>query len=169
MTAETKRTEGMRALTLHRPWSFAVAHLQKDVENRGWRTNYRGLLAIHAGKTWDWPAAEMIERIIGQGLFVPWEDERHPDAWKGIIAVANLTGCHEARPETHSFDDVYRAACCYSPWAQKHLGTWHWVLADVHPLPTPVACKGRQGLWTLPADVEREVRAQMEAGTCAGK
>ena len=151
MTAETKRTEGMRALTLHRPWSFAVAHLGKDVENRGWRTNYRGLLAIHGGAKWSNDAASGIARINGR---IFRADEKL-NSGAGIVAVANLVDCHEARPETHSFEDIYAAACCESSWAQDD--GWHWVLANVRPLPEPVPCKGRQGLWRLPEDVERAV------------
>ena len=162
MTVETERTEGMKALTLHRPWSFAVAHLGKDVENRGWRTNDRGELAIHAGKTWDWISAEMIERISGHE-FVPWEDDRHPDAWRGIVAVANLVDCHEVhQPAVLGGTQTTFRLCCDSSWAQTERRTFHWVLADVRPLDEPVPCKGRQGLWTLPDDVERKVRERLE-------
>ena len=37
------------------PWAWAIAVAGKDVENRGWSTTYRGLLAIHAGKGQDDP------------------------------------------------------------------------------------------------------------------
>ena len=142
MTAETKRTEGMRAITLHRPWSFAVAHLGKDVENRGWRTNYRGLVAIHAGQRWNHDAEEYLDRVANRSIRSAGNvyDE-------GVVAVANLVDCHEAY--------YYGEFCCTHAWAQWT--GWHWVLANVRPLPEPVPCKGRQGLWRLPKDVERAV------------
>lgn len=37
-------------------------------------------------------------------------------------------------------------------------GRWGWLLADVEPLAVPVPCRGRQGVWALPADVAEEVR-----------
>lgn len=40
----------MRALTLHQPWASLIAVGAKSIETRSWRTNYRGPLAIHAGK-----------------------------------------------------------------------------------------------------------------------
>ena len=144
MTAETKRTERIRAITLHRPWSFAVAHLGKDVENRGWRTNYRGLLAIHGGTKWSNEAASRICEVAGN---YPLETAQ------GIVAVAKLVDCHEA--ELDSVDGRFFIGCCESSWAMPT--GFHWVLADVRPLPEPVLCKGRQGLWRLPEDVERAV------------
>jgi len=42
----------MIALTIKQPWAwafFADSENRKDVENRRWRTNYRGRGYIHAG------------------------------------------------------------------------------------------------------------------------
>jgi len=60
------------------------------------------------------------------------------------------------------------------PWAQHYCarvesidpraavgGPVGWVLDNVRPLTTPVACKGTQGLWAVPPDVEAAVRAQI--------
>jgi hypothetical protein len=38
----------VKVLTIRQPWAHAILHLGKDVENRSWRTRYRGLLLIHA-------------------------------------------------------------------------------------------------------------------------
>lgn len=35
------------------PWPYAIMHLGKCIENRSWRTNYKGPLLIHASKNWD--------------------------------------------------------------------------------------------------------------------
>lgn len=44
----------MRALTVRQPWAWAIVHGGKDVENRSRSLGpYRGLVAIHAGLTWD--------------------------------------------------------------------------------------------------------------------
>lgn len=39
----------MKALTLHQPWASLIAFGVKTIETRGWKTTYRGPLAIHAG------------------------------------------------------------------------------------------------------------------------
>src|SRR5207302_502261 len=39
----------MKALTVRQPWAWAIVQGKKDVENRSWRTDHRGMVAIHAG------------------------------------------------------------------------------------------------------------------------
>ncbi len=38
----------MKALSIIQPWASLIATGIKDVENRTWRTNYRGEFLIHA-------------------------------------------------------------------------------------------------------------------------
>ena len=43
------------------------------------------------------------------------------------------------------------------------VGPIGWVLEDVRVLRQPVCCKGAQGLWTVPEDIEARVLAQLTA------
>jgi len=49
----------MKAVTIYQPYAELIARGEKRVENRSWRTDYRGPLAIHAGcsRAWlrSWP------------------------------------------------------------------------------------------------------------------
>jgi hypothetical protein len=38
----------MKAITVRQPWAWLVVTGKKDIENRTWRTHYRGKLLIHA-------------------------------------------------------------------------------------------------------------------------
>lgn len=38
----------MKALSIKQPWASLIAHGIKDIENRTWKTNYRGRIYIHA-------------------------------------------------------------------------------------------------------------------------
>ncbi|WP_156090733.1 ASCH domain-containing protein, partial [Planktothrix paucivesiculata] len=40
----------MQALTIQEPWASLLVTGKKRYETRDWQRNYRGLLAIHAGK-----------------------------------------------------------------------------------------------------------------------
>eukprot|EP00210_Caulerpa_lentillifera_P006732 g6434.t1 len=40
--------EECRVLSMHQPWASLLVHGIKRIENRNWRTNYRGKLWIHA-------------------------------------------------------------------------------------------------------------------------
>lgn len=150
-------SEPMRALSVRQPWAWAICH-GKDVENRSRGTRHRGLLAIHASKTAtfreDIADPRIAHLIVAHGL-----DD--PSAAQGaVIAVAEVTGCHhsdECMMPASLLPASGRTGC--SPWAVR--GQFHIELASVRPLPEPVPCKGALGLWRLPEDVEKAVRAQL--------
>lgn len=138
----------MKALTVWRPWTWAMTalppELRKPVENRGWpmpRALAGKPVALHAGKRHDDEGALLfIREIIGWDLAIPSEHE----CPMGVVAVVRFAPSVQAHP---------------SPW---FVGPWGWPLVDVQPLASPVPCRGAQGLWDLPADVERRVLAQLE-------
>ncbi|CAM3313057.1 ASCH domain-containing protein [Stackebrandtia soli] len=120
----------MKALTLHQPWATAIAHAGKTIENRGWSTDYRGPLAIHAASRQPDPDT------------VAWFYARHampaaPLPTGVIVAVADLTDVH------HATDT---ACSCDPTWAEP--GAWHWALADVTALDKPIPHRGAMRLWT---------------------
>ena len=60
----------------------------------------------------------------------------------------------------------------YEAWADAQLATmwltgrYGWLLDDPRPLATPIACRGAQGLWRVPADVVAQMvrQEQQESG-----
>lgn len=151
------RPDAMRALTVRPPWSWAISHGPKRVENRPRRATHRGLFAVHAGKSWDWDGADnslVLRAWRKAGLDVYRLDPSHPNMTMGaVVAVADLTDvCSTSRQST----DII---CECGPWAAS--GQHHLILADVRPLAEPVPCKGMLGLWRLPEDVEAAVMAQL--------
>jgi hypothetical protein len=113
----------MKALTLSQPWAWAILVAGKDVENRGWRTNYRGPLAIHAGKTreksWKFP----------RGTPKPPEDLVRG----AIVGIVDLVDVVE-----HSRSKWFGG----EPYA--------WVLRNPRLLMEPIPCRGWLQLWNLP-------------------
>lgn len=86
----------MKALTLTQPWATLVAIGAKRIETRSWRTNYRGLLAIHAAAGWNASDREFVRTELVQTAFagrVPLP--RDPDALpRGVvIATCQLVDC----------------------------------------------------------------------------
>ena len=37
-----------KALSIQQPWAWLIVNDHKDIENRDWRTHYRGPVLIHA-------------------------------------------------------------------------------------------------------------------------
>jgi hypothetical protein len=43
----------MKALSIKQPWASLIIEGTKKIENRTWKTNYRGRILVHASKNWD--------------------------------------------------------------------------------------------------------------------
>lgn len=144
----------MRALTLIRPWCWAIAHGGKDVENRTWQppeSIFGQRIAIHSGLKWDDEAAVSLIYAHRSGPRLP-----SPEKWPGgrIVATAVVDGTIAVEHGTPL------AGLSLSRWFVGPVG---WLLRDVIALREPVPCRGAQGLWTLPVDIEERVRAQEAA------
>ena len=137
----------MVALTIQQPFASVIALGVKRVENRNWPPPdwlLGGRFVVHAGKTWDEVGWRFCRDL---GCEVP------RDAPRGaVVAVVRLREVRQCS---------YAEACESNrpdPWFVGPVG---WFLGDVVALPRPVACRGRQSLWSLPREAEAEVQAQM--------
>ncbi len=142
----------MWARTLTQPWAGLVASGIKLVENRprriinprGWGTPF----AIHASREFDDLAALKIGEIAPElQPSVIWE---WPSAIIGVATV--VTYVTDARQL-----DEYKL----TEQRRWFFGPIGYVLRDVRALARPVPCRGFQGFWTLPADVEAKVTEQL--------
>jgi hypothetical protein len=138
----------VRVLTVRPPYSDAIAHLGKNVENRSWRTDYRGPIAIHAGRRVDRAGIAIVERRYGLRGALPERLYRG-----GVVAIADLVDVHPAADCWEQLEDGDWVMC--SAWAEQ--AGYHWVLANVRPLADPFGLQGSLGLRVLPADFEAEI------------
>ena len=71
----------MRILTIRQPWAHLIIHGSKNIENRNWKTKYRGPVLIHAGL----------------GIDLDDCDEYRLDPAKlktgGVIGIAEIVDC----------------------------------------------------------------------------
>jgi len=117
----------VKALSVRQPWAWAIVAGLKPVENRTWRTVYRGPLAIHASQRFDADGAAWIAQHVGCAV---------PAALPhgGIVGHVQLTDCVE------QFD---------SPW---FFGPYGFVLQRATALPL-VPLPGRLRLFDVAATV----------------
>lgn len=118
----------IKALSIKEPWASAIFLLGKDVENRSWKTDYRGPLVIHAGKQVDLAA-----------LNAPHSEFTYPIHPGHIIGVVNLV------------DVTTRSG---SDWANED-SPYYWnfgILFGTRPflLKKPIPFRGRLGLFDIP-------------------
>lgn len=155
----------MRAITLWQPWAALVAHGIKRIENRPWAPWPAAIesgdqLAIHAGLR-DRPGAWDVDALAA-------ELRRLPPGATGvrgaIVAVVTLADVVETGPVSAAAREM--ADIPGIPDDQQHFafGPWCWLLRNARPLTRPEPCRGALGLWRVPEDVERAVRAQLGEG-----
>lgn len=145
----------MKALTIHQPWNWLIAHKHKPVENRIWQPPKGTLgtrIALHAGKTLDHDAVDDL-----RGSYPL------PDGYVlgAVEAVATLAGWVNDAIRGARAPGTDMATMEAAREHELYCGPIGWVLTDVILLPEPVPCRGLQKLWTLPADVERAVLEQI--------
>lgn len=132
-----------KALSIRQPWAWLItrpdvqsavergqlylANELKDVENRTWKTSFRGHFYIHAAKTLDKPGYEYIQR---RWPHVPLPHMNELECG-GIVGLARLADCVE-----HS----------YSRW--KATGQHGFVLTETRPLPFR-PCVGQQNFFEV--------------------
>ena len=119
----------IKAITIYQPWASLVGK-HKHYETRSKRTNYRGKIAIHAGKLSPSSSTELLE-LAGEDLPLG-----------AVIAIADLVDCIEMTPEFISQQSETELKC--GDWL---LGRFAWKLANVRFLETPIPAQGQQGLW----------------------
>ncbi len=130
----------MKAITLRQPWAWAIINAGKDIENRNWKTHFRGRVAIHAatGMTrgeYDW-ACEYI-RGVDRGIRIPAYEDLERGA---IIGSVEIVDCVQDSD---------------SPW---FTGKYGFVLARPRRLREPIPCKGALSFWNVSPDIEARIK-----------
>lgn len=110
----------VRVLSVQQPWAWLISYGPKSVENRTWRTAYRGPLLIHASLQID---LEAVAALRERGVHLPREY-----VTGAIVGRARLV-------------DVITS--CSSEW---FVGPYGLLLADRAGLPV-FKCRGKLGLW----------------------
>jgi hypothetical protein len=125
------------ALSIRQPWAWLIIHGGKDVENRTWKTKFRGAVLIHAAK-----GLTADEWTIGVSFArEAWKRKPRPASAPtgvtgrtidrgGIVGVADVVDC-----VTESD----------SPW---FVGNFGFVLANPRALPFH-PCKGALGFFQV--------------------
>lgn len=135
----------MKALTLWPEWAYAVHNLGKRVENRTWPIPVGVWFCLHAGK------------YVGGSA----SRAHHQEGLESLAFMANRAGVkipqHRLDIELSAILGRFRVTHNEAPY-KGDLEGWR-VPAQVgnvfeyEPLPSPIPCKGAQGLWTVPDDV----------------
>lgn len=133
----------MKALSIRQPWAWLIVQGYKDIENRTWRTNFRGRVLVHASK--GMTQAEYDDACV-TAHYAGMDVEKFPQPVYldrgGIVGAVTITDC--IAPENRRSD-----------W---HMGgSFGFKLDAAIPFPF-VECKGRLGFFDVPDEVAAQIR-----------
>lgn len=122
----------MIALSIRQPWAWLILNGAKDIENRDWKTNFRGRVLLHVGKV-------MTRSEYEDGLnHFRFYGDPHIDlppmdqlVRGGFVGAVDIVDCVE-----HS----------ESPW---FFGPFGFVLRNPTPMPF-MPWKGKLGFFNVP-------------------
>ncbi len=130
----------MKALSLTEPMAWAIFH-GKDVENRTWKTSFRGRVYIHASKGFN---KEHYNLIALSGIAVLL-DEPLPEPGDfvhgAIIGEVDIVDCRFRTKQ----DENHGTVILYSIWHM--LGKYGFYLANAVEYEKPIPCKGMLGFF----------------------
>lgn len=163
----------MKAITLWRPWPAMIVHAPEDkakrVENRSWRPPLALVgqrIAIHAGEHLDHRALSECARRLGSAM--PSEALATAKGIVGTVRVASVTTAAEVETRMNRLHLEWGCNLCNWPEADRlwHSQVWRWFVGpfgwlvdEVRALPEPIRCQGRQGIWTVPAELLERLAA----------
>jgi hypothetical protein len=141
----------MKAITIHQPWATLIALGEKKFETRGWKTNYRGPIAIHASKQllYDHRLPKLSSTLWEHGF------RKEDDFPLGcVLAIAELVDCrkvsdwltNKGMPVLHGAEDDYYLDDKEYAFGDYTPGRYAWELINIKRI-EPVPVKGKQGLW----------------------
>ena len=131
----------MKALSIKQPWASLIAHGIKDIENRTWRTHFRGKIYIHASGKSAGNTAFLLSNE--QESFFVWNTENYKTFesnldYSAVIGEVEIIDCVINHP---------------SIWAEKEEDLtkkpiYNWVLANPVLYDKPILnVKGKLSFW----------------------
>ena len=166
----------MKALSIRQPWTWAILHAGKTIENRSWATDYRGPLLLHAAKGCTAleyeDGVEAIEDAVGHPVIVPKLAETirngvpggdGPLERGGFVGIAQFVGVippYNRGEFVSPSADMAAAARLgirldHDAWRWHHPVQYGFVLAEVTPLPF-LPWRGERGLFDVDIKKLRE-------------
>jgi len=126
----------MKGISIRQPWAWLIAKGIKDVENRSWKTEYRGRVYIHAGKVFD---EEGYRWLL-----------RNSELSRQLLTASNIFhGRYFRRALGAIIGEVDIVDCVTESDSQWFSGPYGFVLTNPVMYGEPIPCKGQLGFFEV--------------------
>ena len=152
----------MKALTIKQPWSTLIVDGIKDIENRTWKTNYRGRILIHASEKedlyWFDKCNESQYKNIQNYISSVYTKDEYRSTFGSIIGSVEITDCVINHPSIWAEKTHYEQTNESNPDLEDTTIIYNWVLANPVKFDKPIPMKGKLRLWNV--DLEDDIELE---------
>lgn len=110
----------MKAISIRPPWAWAILYAGKNIENRTWKTNMRGTVAIHASRNmtrpyYEW-ALDEIRKVAPRARVTPYEAMTRG----AIIGLMDIISCEKKTKSMALGQTLWFRSCQRSCSSEAH-------------------------------------------------
>lgn len=138
----------MKALSIKNPWAMLIAHGIKDIENRTWRTTYRGRIYVHSsakGAEYDFTDAQYEVLVLNKNVF---RDNLDDYIFSAIIGEVDIIDCVQNHASLWAEHKATKVKEVSGEKIEVEVPVWNWVLANPVLYDKPIEnVKGALSLW----------------------
>lgn len=146
-----------RAISLTQPWAQLMAIDAKRIETRGWATNFRGWIAIHASKNFPRDCKTLCFREPFASLLAGATTANPSDLPLGcVVAVTELYDCVRTDSLVAEFNATPQVRTAEWDFGNYSPGRFGFLTRGVRRLREPIPVKGALGIWRLPRPITEE-------------
>lgn len=127
----------MKVLTIKQPWATLIIDGYKRYEFRSWKTNYRGKILIHAGKS------------LEKDMDLKFRSYNLNHELGAIIGEATLVDCILVDDD---FNNRLKEIDPFVYGRSNHVQRYAWKLDNIIKYDKPIYVKGHLGLWNYDVD-----------------
>ena len=138
----------MKCLSVMQPWATLLVSGAKRYETRSWRTNYRGVLAIHASRTFTPAARELCRAEPFRSALLQAGFHSGADLPRGkVLGTVELAGCLPTDELVRGGGGEYAREKTFGDYRP---GRWAWACLRPGPLAVPFDYPGGLGVFEIP-------------------
>lgn len=135
----------MKCLSIRQPWASLIIENIKDIENRTWKTKFRGTVLVH---TCAWYSQTPAGILTTEQWLYSKDKEYDHRVYSAIIGTVDIIDC------VINHKSIWAEKIEYPNWTELPL-IYNWVLANPVKFDEPILnVKGKLSFWDydLPAD-----------------
>lgn len=145
----------MKAISIKQPWASLIAHGIKDIENRTWKTNYRGKVYIHASAK----QAGSYDELLNDLQKIEFKEKydrvtlRKQHHFSAIIGEVDIVDCVINHPsiwaeKSDNYGRFFRNGVPAYVGKKENKPIYNWVLANPVIYEKPILnVKGKLSFW----------------------